>query len=222
MSTDRPSSFSDGPSSLQSPSCAPVCSYGHFLWPGLPSAPRSLGTASCHVGACLSVPTPGCTVTLGSVWKRVTECLCRLLSSVPTPWTAGRRNSAHSAFGKPRAGLEEWRIPGLGGWGGPLPVRLSAAGLSQRRNQLQGRPGAHRQPYTGRAGGLSGNLLLISPEASPGAMRILVGAGASSRALVGEACRTETPEAGRTHPGHSAPCGSGEGLGCRRRSPHAA
>ena len=174
-------------------------------------------------------------------WGRVSLSPRRAAQS---PWAlCGRGSQSASAGSSPpflHPGLRDGAIlpilpsgnPGQGwrngasqdsaGGGGPLPVRLSAAGPSQRKNQLQGRPGAHRQPYTGRAGGLSGNLLLISPEASPGAMRILVGAGASSRALVGEACRTETPEAGRTRPGHSAPCGSGEGLGCRRRSPHAA
>lgn len=54
----------------------------------------------------------------------------------------------------------------------------------------------HPQKALHRVGGLWGHLL-ISPEASPGAMRILVGVGASSRGLGGEACGTETPEAGR-------------------------
>lgn len=199
-----------------------LSAYGHLLWPGPPSAPRSPGTGSCHVGACLSVPTPGCTVTLGSVWKRVTECLCWLPSSVPTPWTAGRRDSAHSAFGKPRAGLEDWRVPGLGGWGG-VPCLPGSLKQALPREGIRA-AGQARRPQTAlhRAGWLSSNLLLISPEASPGSMRILVGAGASSWALGGEACGTEAPEAGKTCPGHSVPCGSGEGLGCRRRSPQAA
>lgn len=83
------------------------------------------------------------------------------------------------------------------GWRGVLCPRGSLCQALPREGIRAAGQARRPQKALHRVGGLWGHLLLISPEASPGAMRILVGVGASSRGRGGEACGTETPEAGR-------------------------
>lgn len=50
--------------------------------------------------------------------------------------------------------MEEWHIPGLGGVGGGSSAHpaLCARPFPEKESELQGRPGAHRRPYTGWLG----------------------------------------------------------------------
>lgn len=114
--------------------------------------------------------------------------------------------------GNPGQGWEEWCIPGLGGaGGGPCPRRSVLWPFPEKESELQAAWALIEGPTQVAGSGVTS--FSPSPEASPGAMRILVGL-ASSRVGVGEAQgRRPRKQVGTLYPEvfRRGACGAGGG-----------